>query len=86
MSTVREMVESLGSQPYVAIKLGVSSRTIKNWIASNQIGRASRLDFLKMLKQAGYKDVTLKQLNELEPTKTKKAVTSLTKGKMESVK
>jgi hypothetical protein len=22
-----------------------------------------------MLKQAGYKDVTLKQLNELEPTK-----------------
>lgn len=75
MSTVREMVESLGSQPYVAIKLGVSSRTIRNWIASNQIGRASRLDFLKMLKQAGYKDVTLKQLNELEPTKTKKAVT-----------
>jgi len=69
MSTVREMVESLGSQPYVAIKLGVSSRTIKNWIASNQIGRASRVDFLKMLKQAGYKDVTLKQLNELEPTK-----------------
>ena len=69
MSTVREMVESLGSQPYVAIKLGVSSRTIRNWIASNQIGRASRLYFLKMLKQAGYKDVTLKQLNELEPTK-----------------
>ncbi|HQZ60741.1 MAG TPA: hypothetical protein PLQ39_13780 [Acinetobacter sp.] len=69
MSTVREMVESLGSQPYVAIKLGVSSRTIRNWIASNQIGRASRLDFLKMLKQAGYKNVTLKQLNELEPTK-----------------
>jgi len=69
MSTVREMVESLGSQPYVAIKLGVSSRTIRNWITSNQIGRASRLDFLKMLKQAGYKDVTLKQLNELEPTK-----------------
>ena len=69
MSTVREMVESLGSQPYVAIKLGVSSRTIRNWIASNQIGRASRLDFLKMLKQAGYKDVTLKQLNELDPTK-----------------
>ena len=73
MSTVREMVESLGSQPYVAIKLGVSSRTIRNWIASNQIGRASRLDFLKMLKQAGYKDVTLKQLNELEPTKRSKA-------------
>ena len=69
MSTVREMVKSLGSQPYVAIKLGVSSRTIRNWIASNQIGSASRLDFLKMLKQAGYKDVTLKQLNELEPTK-----------------
>ena len=69
MSTVREMVESLGSQPYVAIKLGVSSRTIRNWIASNQIGRASRLDFLKMLKEAGYKNVTLKQLNELEPTK-----------------
>ena len=69
MSTVREMVKSLGSQPYVAIKLGVSSRTIRNWIASNQIGRASRLDFLKMLKEAGYKNVTLKQLNELEPTK-----------------
>ena len=69
MSTVREMVESLGSQPYVAIKLGVSSRTIRNWITSNQISRASRLDFLKMLKQAGYKNVTLKQLNELEPTK-----------------
>ena len=73
MSTVREMVESLGSQPYVAIKLGVSSRTIRNWIASNQIGRASRLDFLKMLKEAGYKNVTLKQLNELEPTKRGKA-------------
>ena len=72
MSTVREMVESLGSQPYVAIKLGVSSRTIRNWIASNQIGRASRLDFLKMLKQAGYKDVTLKQLNDLQITKAKK--------------
>ena len=85
MSTVREMVESLGSQPYVAIKLGVSSRTIRNWIASNQISRASRLDFLNMLKKAGYK-ITLKDLNELEPTKTKKAVTSLTKGKMESVK
>ena len=69
MSTVREMVKSLGSQPYVAIKLGVSSRTIRNWIASNQISRASRLDFLKMLKEAGYKNVTLKQLNELEPTK-----------------
>ena len=69
MSTVREMVESLGSQPYVAIKLGVSSRTIRNWITSNQIARASRLDFLKMLKEAGYKNVTLKQLNELEPTK-----------------
>jgi hypothetical protein len=38
-----------------------------------------------MLKKAGYK-ITLKDLNELEPTKTKKAVTSLTKGKMESVK
>ena len=73
MSTVREMVESLGSQPYVAIKLGVSSRTIRNWIASNQIGRASRLDFLKMLKEAGYKNVTLKQLNELEPTKKETA-------------
>ena len=73
MSTVREMVESLGSQPYVAIKLGVSSRTIRNWIASNKIGRASRLDFLNMLKKAGYK-ITLKDLNELEPAKTKKAV------------
>ena len=69
MSTVREMVESLGSQPYVAIKLGVSSRTIRNWIASNQISRASRLDFLKMLKEAGYKNVTLKQLNDLKPVK-----------------
>ena len=69
MSTVREMVKSLGSQPYVAIKLGVSSRTIRNWIASNQISRASRLDFLKMLKEAGYKNVTLKQLNDLKPVK-----------------
>ena len=69
MSTVREMVKSLGSQPYVAIKLGVSGRTIRNWIASNQISRASRLDFLKMLKEAGYKNVTLKQLNDLKPVK-----------------
>ena len=86
MKTVSEMVKALGEIRYVALKLQVSPRTVDYWIASNQISRASRLDFLNMLKQAGYKNVTLKQLNELEPTKTKKAVTSLTKGKMESVK
>jgi len=86
MQTVKEMVQALGTIAYVACVLRVSKNTVAKWIASNQISRASRLDFLKMLKQAGYKDVTLKQLNELEPTKTKKAVTSLTKGKMESVK
>lgn len=74
MSTVRDMVESLGSQKYVAIKLGVSSRTIRNWISSNQIGRESRMDFLTMLKKAGYKDVTLKQLNELQIIKKEKVV------------
>ena len=69
MSTVREMVKSLGTVAYVSCVLQVSKNTVDKWIASNQIGRASRLDFLKMLKEAGYKNVTLKQLNELEPTK-----------------
>jgi len=85
MKTVSEMVKALGEIRYVALKLQVSPRTVDYWIASNQISRANRLDFLNMLKEAGYK-ITLKDLNELEPTKTKKAVTSLTKGKMESVK
>ena len=69
MSTVREMVKSLGTVAYVACVLQVSKNTVDKWIASNQISRASRLDFLKMLKEAGYKNVTLKQINELEPTK-----------------
>ena len=69
MQTVKEMVQALGTIAYVACVLRVSKNTVAKWIASNQIGRASRLDFLNMLKQAGYKDVTLKQLNELEPTK-----------------
>ena len=69
MQTVKEMVQALGTIAYVACVLQVSKNTVDKWIASNQISRASRLDFLKMLKQAGYKDVTLKQLNELEPTK-----------------
>ena len=69
MSTVREMVKSLGTVAYVACVLKKKKNTVDKWIASNQIGRASRLDFLKMLKEAGYKNVTLKQLNELEPTK-----------------
>ena len=85
MQTVKEMVQALGTIAYVACVLQVSKNTVDKWIASNQISRASRLDFLNMLKKAGYK-ITLKDLNELEPTKTKKAVTSLTKGKMESVK
>jgi len=85
MKTVSEMVKALGEIRYVALKLQVSPRTVDYWIASNQISRANRLDFLNMLKKAGY-EITLKDLNELEPTKTKKAVTSLTKGKMESVK
>jgi len=68
MNTVSEMVKKLGSQEYVAFALGVSSRTLRYWIASNQISRASRLDFLKMLKKAGYK-MTLKDLNDLQPTK-----------------
>ena len=69
MQTVKEMVQALGTIVYVACVLRVSKNTVDKWIASNQISRASRLDFLNMLKQAGYKDVTLKQLNELEPTK-----------------
>lgn len=85
MKTVSEMVKALGEIKYVALVLQVSPRTVDYWIASNQISRASRLDFLNMMKEAGYK-ITLKDLNELEPTKTKNAVTSLTKGKMESVK
>jgi len=74
MKTVSEMVKALGEIRYVALKLQVSPRTVDYWIASNQISRANRLDFLKMLKKAGYK-ITLKDLNELEPTKTRKAVT-----------
>ena len=74
MQTVKEMVNNLGTIKYVALTLRVSTRTVDYWIAHNQIGRESRMDFLKMLKQAGYKDVTLKQLNELEITKAKKVV------------
>ena len=68
MQTVKEMVQALGTIAYVACVLRVSKITVAKWIASNQIGRASRLDFLNMLKKAGYK-ITLKDLNELEPTK-----------------
>jgi spore coat polysaccharide biosynthesis predicted glycosyltransferase SpsG len=73
MQTVKEMVQALGTIAYVACVLQVSKNTVDKWIASNQIGRASRLDFLNMLKKAGYK-ITLKDLNELEPAKTRKAV------------
>lgn len=72
MQTVKEMVNNLGTIKYVALSLRVSSRTVDNWIASNYISRNSRMAFLTMLKKAGYKDVTLKQLNELQITKVKK--------------
>lgn len=68
MKTVSEMVKALGEIKYVALVLQVSPRTVDYWIASNQISRASRLDFLNMMKKAGYK-MTLKELNDLQPTK-----------------
>ena len=66
--TVSDMVKALGTPEYVAFSLGVSRRTIFYWIASNQISRANRLDFLNMMKKAGYK-MTLKEFNDLQPTK-----------------
>lgn len=66
--TVSDMVKALGTPEYVAFSLGVSRRTIFYWMSSNQINRGNRLDFLKMLKKAGYK-MTLKDLNDLQPTK-----------------
>ena len=74
MQTVKEMVNNLGTIKYVALALRVSTRTVDYWIANNQIGRESRIDFLTMLKKAGYKNVTLKQLNDLQITKAKKVV------------
>lgn len=73
MQTVKEMVNNLGTIKYVSFVLGVSTRTVDYWISSNKIGRESRMDFLTMLKKAGYKDVTLKQLNELQITKKEAA-------------
>ena len=72
MQTVKEMVNNLGTIKYVALTLRVSTRTVDYWISHNQIGRESRIDFLTMLKKAGYKNVTLKQLNDLQITKAKK--------------
>jgi len=66
--TVSDMVKALGTPEYVAFSLGVSRRTIFYWMSSNQINRGNRLDFLKMLKKAGYK-MTLKDLNDLQPKK-----------------
>ena len=74
MQTVKEMVNNLGTIKYVALALRVRTRTVDYWIANNQIGRESRIDFLTMLKKAGYKNVTLKQLNDLQITKAKKVV------------
>lgn len=68
MNTVSDMVKALGTVEYVACALGVSRRTVFYWMSSNQINRGNRLDFLKMLKKAGYK-MTLKDLNDLQPTK-----------------
>jgi len=73
MKTVKEMLQALGTIKYVALRLRVSKRTIDNWIANNEIGRAHRLDVYNMLRDAGYNDVTLKQINELKPTKDKEA-------------
>jgi hypothetical protein len=67
---VKDMVCNLGGVTIVAYTLGVSTRTVMYWQASNQISRGSRLDFLNMMKKAGYR-MTLKELNELQPTKTK---------------
>lgn len=74
MQTVKEMVNNLGTIKYVALTLRVSTRTVDYWIAHNQIGRESRMAFLTILKKAGYKDVTLKQLNELQIIKKENVV------------
>ena len=69
LKTAKEMLEALGSPEYVALYLRVSRRTIFYWKSTNQISRASRLDVFNMLKDAGYTNITLKNINELQPTK-----------------
>ena len=73
LKTAKEMLGVLGSPEYVALYLRVSRRTIFYWKATNQISRASRLDVFNMLKDAGYTNITLKNINELQPTKKETA-------------
>jgi len=73
MKTVKEMIQALGTVAYVALSLRVSQRTMYLWIANNEIGRAHRLNVYNMLRDAGYTEVTLKQINELQPTKKEAA-------------
>jgi len=54
--------------------LRVSERTVANWVSLNYIGRESCLDFYNLLVEHGYPKPNLGE------------ITSLTKGKMESVK
>ena len=69
LKTAKEMLEALGSPEYVALYLRVSRRTIFYWKSTNQISRASRLGVFNMLRDAGYTNITLKNINELQPTK-----------------
>lgn len=69
MRTVKEMVTYLGNQKYIALRLGVTSQTVSNWVTSNQVSRSHRLDFYKLLKEFDYPNITLLEINELEPLK-----------------
>jgi len=69
LKTVKEMINALGSTDYVALSLRVSRRTLFYWMSSNQVGLEGRLELLNMLKVAGYTTMTLKDINDLKPTK-----------------
>jgi len=72
--TAAQMIHFFKNNKYVALRLRVSERTVANWVSLNYIGRESCLDFYNLLVEHGYPKANLGE------------ITSLTKGKMESVK
>ena len=76
MRTVKDMVDYFGSQKFVAVKLGVTDRTVRAWVASNHISRPYRLPFYQLLKEFKYPNPSLVELNELKPIKKKSNTTT----------
>ena len=69
--TAADMIHFFKSNKYVAARLGVSERTVSNWVTGNYIGRESTLYFYQLLVEFKYPNASLSEINKLTKINTK---------------